>query len=414
MSVNPQVYCVQDGARRRYAVPAALAQGNILGAMATDYYLRSNTIQYKAAHLLSQNGILKNQARTLINRNCSQISNRLVTTPPNYMLYRLINSLTSKCPQKYHENLSQYIYKYIKKKGFQGCNVLLGFVRNVYPDLLAEAKAQGLRVTVDQIIAPASVEIEEQRIQNERWPNWENGSNLDTLQAYADYEHRTWDHSDIIFSMSEYVKDGLVKSHIPSSKIKVIEYPIGQAQLSSYRPRSLAHNKPTRVGFLGTVCLRKGIPYFLETARRLPKNEFTFEITGPIRINLDMIPAIPDNVTFTGPIPRTNIDDFFNRIDIFFFPSTCEGSAGSVAEAMARGIPVVTSKNSGSLVRDGEDGYIRNYDDIEGYSDAISILASDDNLYCKISESSYNRASNFTVERYANRLYDEINSILNS
>ena len=53
------------------------------------------------------------------------------------------------------------------------------------------------------------------------------------------------------------------------------------------------------------------------------------------------------------------------------FPSLHEGSAFTVFEALASGLPVVTTPNAGSVVRDGEEGYIVPIRDVPALMDRI-------------------------------------------
>ena len=63
-----------------------------------------------------------------------------------------------------------------------------------------------------------------------------------------------------------------------------------------------------------------------------------------------------ENVVFTGFLK--NPEEVFRKASVFVFPSLEEGGAKVTYEAMASGLPLITTHNSGSIVRDGVDGYI--------------------------------------------------------
>lgn len=89
---------------------------------------------------------------------------------------------------------------------------------------------------------------------------------------------------------------------------------------------------------------RKGMRQFVEAARELPDVQFVLagrwlddavdvlrELAGP-------------NVTFTGELPRVELDELFARASVYVQASHHEGFGLSLAEAMLAGcIPVVTS-----------------------------------------------------------------------
>jgi len=76
-------------------------------------------------------------------------------------------------------------------------------------------------------------------------------------------------------------------------------------------------------------------------------------MVGPVHLRADVVARYRDVVQVVGPVPRAEVAGWLNRFDMLLFPTTCEGSAGSLMEAMAGGLPVVTSPNSGTVARDG-------------------------------------------------------------
>ena len=70
----------------------------------------------------------------------------------------------------------------------------------------------------------------------------------------------------------------------------------------------------------------------------------------------------------------------------FLFPSLAEGSARVVFEALAAGCFVITTKNSGSIVEDGKQGFIVRPDDPETTADALRRAHVDRDMIRKIGE----------------------------
>jgi glycosyltransferase involved in cell wall biosynthesis len=89
----------------------------------------------------------------------------------------------------------------------------------------------------------------------------------------------------------------------------------------------------------------------------------TFIGDGPFEADLrraaDRL-GVADAVTFAGPQPPSVVADTLRQADIFCLPSFAEGLPVSIMEAMAIGVPVVTTYISGTpeLVEDGVTGWI--------------------------------------------------------
>jgi glycosyltransferase involved in cell wall biosynthesis len=161
------------------------------------------------------------------------------------------------------------------------------------------------------------------------------------------------------------------------------------------------------VGFVGSVNLRKGTPYFFEVARHFDPAKVRFVMVGPVGISAKGIEK-KGNVELVGPVPRSAIFSWLEKFDLYFFPSTCEGSAGSVMEAMMTGMPVVCSPNSGSVVRDGTDGRIVRYDDIYGAVAAIRTYIEDAAKRLAGGHEAAMRARSFSVDGYGRKLIDVV------
>jgi glycosyltransferase involved in cell wall biosynthesis len=123
---------------------------------------------------------------------------------------------------------------------------------------------------------------------------------------------------------------------------------------------------------VGLVGLRKGIPYLLEALRILEnKIPFTCKIAGTIGIRQDKINDYQNLCEFLGQVPRTETTQLYQWADVFVLPSICEGSAMVTYEALMFGLPVITTYNAGSIVRDGVDGFIVPIRDAQAIADSL-------------------------------------------
>jgi glycosyltransferase involved in cell wall biosynthesis len=125
---------------------------------------------------------------------------------------------------------------------------------------------------------------------------------------------------------------------------------------------------------------------------------------GPVLLRPEVAQRYKGNVELTGEVARCEVARWLERFDLLLFPSTCEGSPTAVMEAMASGLPVVSTPNSGTVVRDGQDGFIRPHDDVDGLTGAVEQLVSDTALRIDMGRQARTRVETFTLARYSESL----------
>jgi glycosyltransferase involved in cell wall biosynthesis len=94
---------------------------------------------------------------------------------------------------------------------------------------------------------------------------------------------------------------------------------------------------------------------------------------------------------------------------VFLLPSISEGSATVVYEAILHGLPVICTNNTGSIIRDGKEGFIVELGDVEDIKDKILLLKSNDTTYKNMSKNClelFKNKGNF--DSYSKRLIDFI------
>ncbi len=135
---------------------------------------------------------------------------------------------------------------------------------------------------------------------------------------------------------------------------------------------------------------------------------------GPLREHLEQLAnelGVGDRVKFLGF--RKDIPELCNTADISAFPSRIEGLGLAGIEAMAAGVPLVSSNVHGILdyVIDGKTGYALNPEDVDGFAKAISKLADDENLRNDMAANCWNAVAPFEIDnalRVMWGIYDEI------
>jgi glycosyltransferase involved in cell wall biosynthesis len=162
---------------------------------------------------------------------------------------------------------------------------------------------------------------------------------------------------------------------------------------------------------VGEVGLRKGAPYVLCAAQRLA-GAAEFRMVGSVSAAPDARRELASHVELLGALPRSSMPAQYAWADVLLLPSLCEGSSGATYEALVAGVPVVTTLNAGSLVRDGEDGFVLPIRDADGIAERLQHLADEPERLARMSRAASARQTELTFEGYQGRLLDVLHQHL--
>jgi glycosyltransferase involved in cell wall biosynthesis len=254
---------------------------------------------------------------------------------------------------------------------------------------------------VSEIYIPLSTEriLTEER---KKFPGWEENV-PDYAAVCRGFESLGGPRADADSAIcpSEWVRDDLVRNFgFPSEHTAIVPYGVNP-ELFSVR------NEPVRgrILFAGTAELRKGIHYLAMAAEKLVEHGFhcEFRVAGNVEQSVTNQRQCR-YLTFLGRVPRAGMTREFAVADLFVLPSLAEGSAETTYEALACGVPVVTTLEAGSVVRDGIDGRIVPSRDPEALANAIAEIVEDRQKRERMSRAALDRAHDYTWERYGERL----------
>lgn len=116
--------------------------------------------------------------------------------------------------------------------------------------------------------------------------------------------------------------------------------------------------------FVGSGFERKGLAFLLSALSILDKKNIKLLVVGKNGIQkykaYSRKLGVADRVRFAGP--QNEVDLFYGGSDIFVLPSIYEPFSNACVEALASGLPVITSQINGAaeLIREGENGLLIN------------------------------------------------------
>jgi glycosyltransferase involved in cell wall biosynthesis len=276
---------------------------------------------------------------------------------------------------------------------------------------MREARSRGLRLVMEQTIAPKEFELRLMREEQERFPGWEEGDYSEpkgALLALSQREQAEWKQADLILCGSQFVVDGIRACKGPADRCVVVPYGVDAPKVETAAVGT--HEGPLRVLTVGAIGLRKGSPTVLEVAKRC-KSFAEFRMVGPLTASTEALKSLGEHVALTGAIPRSSIAEQYAWADVFFLPSLCEGSATVTYEALAQGLPVLCTPNSGSVVTDGEDGWLLPAGAAEPMAEKLKWIYENKAALKAFSDKALEKAGNYDTTQYGRRLLQSLERV---
>jgi glycosyltransferase involved in cell wall biosynthesis len=192
--------------------------------------------------------------------------------------------------------------------------------------------------------------------ESERWTGWPFlGHPSESMVRRVEHEYRL---ADRIRVSSHWAKRRMVDRGVDATKIVVVP-PIVDVNKFTPGERGSA-NGPLRLVFVGSISLGKGFQYLLRAIARLGARHFQLEMVGAtgdpwcrrllerLTIGLNVVHAPGDPVSA------------YQRGELFVLPTLHDGFGLVVGEAMACGLPVMTTDSCGAAewIVPGDSGWV--------------------------------------------------------
>ena len=185
--------------------------------------------------------------------------------------------------------------------------------------------------------------------------------------------------ADIILTPSDYT----ARSFPASLREKCVIAPLLGRATAKGEIR-IERNTPFTVGVLGGQPLRKGYLYLLEAWKRLALPNARLLIRSSSDFSrfpklAELLKELP-SVELIEYLP--NIAEFYRRCDLFVLPSVDDGFGMALFEAMANGVPGISTRNCGAseLLVDGREGLVIDARSVDQLAAAILKLYENEEL----------------------------------
>ena len=214
----------------------------------------------------------------------------------------------------------------------------------------------------------------------------------------------------IVISMHPKGYEKLREKFGSKSRIYLVEKGVNgvSSQLSKKRK-----NGKVIVTFIGTTVSRKGVLDLLKAIKivqhKNPNVKLVIAGSGPSAAITKLkrqISTLRVNAKYLGPIDFTKKWSIFSQSDIFCLPSYLDAYPSAILEAMAAGVPVISTKEIDSPIINGVSGLLINAGDIQSLAEAIEKLANNPVSRHRIGREGQIIAQNLAWSQQARKLLD--------
>jgi glycosyltransferase involved in cell wall biosynthesis len=207
-------------------------------------------------------------------------------------------------------------------------------------------------------------------------------------KKWKDRVKRTFEEVDLLICLSNSWRYN-IQQIAPSANITVVP---NSVELP--KPYTKQIKSRVTLTFLGLIGNRKGVFDLLKVFQSLINKGYHVKLiiggNGEIARLIEEIKelGLADNVQYRGWISDKEKDLLLDETDIFVLPSYAEGMPMSILEAMAHGVPVVSTLIGGipELVLDGETGFLIRPGDLDALYQKIVLLIENENLRKKFGD----------------------------
>jgi UDP-glucose:(heptosyl)LPS alpha-1,3-glucosyltransferase len=227
----------------------------------------------------------------------------------------------------------------------------------------------------------------------------------------------------VIIAISNMVKRNIIQHYgVAQDKIEVIYngvdldrfHPENRGKYrGDIRERYGLTAKDFVILFVGSGFERKGVKYLLQAVEALPE-PVTVMIVGKGRMKEGSFQC-RQNIVFCGP--QKDIEHYYAAADIFVFPTMYEPFGNVHLEALASGLPVITTTNSGAaeIIAEGEQGFvIEGPEDVTALAEKVTYFLHHRGRLDSMSQNARKLAEEFSNERHIGKVLELYERVVSS
>jgi len=216
--------------------------------------------------------------------------------------------------------------------------------------------------------------------------------------------------ADHIFVPSSFVQKSLTDAGVKPAKIRVV--PFG-APIEYFHPQP----KPDqlfRALFVGRVGPRKGVHYLLQAWQELQLPYAELLLVGVNEFPAQWLKPYLDVIRYIPSVPHSALNEYYITASVLVLPSLVEGLPLVLLEAMACGIPIITTPNAGGLdlITNGIEGFIVPIRDVESLTEKLEWCYRHPQELAQMGRAARKKAEQFSWGLYRQQLANCVKEIV--
>ncbi len=402
----------QAGSHHLWQTAVGLQKENLLKYYATGIYYDPKKFPYFLFNCFPEK-IRNRIIPQLKRRSYAELNGSLVKTLGLFEWFYILNNLTIKSKKLYFWIIDQRNKYFSKKVGFLAKKIGIKYIwagMDSAMEAFEIAKKNSIVCILDQFIGhPKSLNkiIENEEVER---PEIKGVSKDKIAPEKLKRLEKEIELADFLIAGSEFVKETLLENGAPKNKIKVIPYGADLKLFENLSPK-ISDGKLNLL-FVGNISIRKGCHYLLEAIKKINSEKIQLIMIGEMESDY-FLKKYNGLFKWIKAVPHSEIAEYFNKADVYVYPSLFEGSSLSIYEALAAGLPVVTTRNSGSIIKDGKDGFIIPIKNTGAIAEKILLFQKNKALLKKMSKNAKIQSKKYSWENYREKVAEFIKSLGN-
>lgn len=229
-----------------------------------------------------------------------------------------------------------------------------------------------------------------------------------------------YEQTDYIMTLSTNSRQSFIQQGIPAHKI--LQVPCGtDVEFFIEPPINQRKDNKFRIIFVGLLNLRKGLPYIIEAWNMLNLPEEKTELLLVGNLQKDFYYYIKNktfkkNIVFYGSTNRSTLKKLYYQSTIFVLPSIEDGFGMVMGEAMACGLPIIATTNTGApdVITDTVHGFLISPGSSYALAEKLLWCYEHQDACVAMGQHGKKHIRNFTWDNYGQRVYEIYQNILNA
>jgi glycosyltransferase involved in cell wall biosynthesis len=159
-------------------------------------------------------------------------------------------------------------------------------------------------------------------------------------------ELREYALADQVFVPSKFVLESFRQRNFSDDKLFKSSFGVNLDKFK-YERKSFNMDQPLKCIFTSARSVRKGVRYLTEAFKAFDANQAKLVLVGDQEVGIEAFLPRGENVEIHNHVPQDTLLSYYRQSDVFIHPSIEEGLALVQAQAMAAGLVLICTTNTG-------------------------------------------------------------------